>query len=163
MAGNAVPAQTSSETLADETFMSADALRNYMNEMLMAKASSEFSALDKAEEARKELTRTLLEKVEVTPQKVAEIKQSLTSKLRAAAQRGEGEVLVMRFPNSLCTDKGRAINNAEADWPETLMGRPRQAYEFWREHLQPAKFKLKALIIDWPGGLPGDVALFLSW
>ena len=69
----------------------------------------------------------------------------------------------MRFPSALCTDKGRAINNAEPDWPATLTGRPRQAYEFWKEHLQPAKYKLRAMIIDWPGGLPGDVAFFLSW
>ena len=163
MSDNAIPAQSNTETLGDESFMSADDLRNYMNELQMARASSEFGATDKAEEARKELIRTLQEKIEVTPQKIAEIKQSLASKLRAAAQRGETEVMVMRFPNSLCTDKGRAINNSEADWPETLTGRPRQAFEFWQEHLQPAKFKLKAMIIEWPAGLPGDVGFFLSW
>ena len=41
--------------------------------------------------------------------------------------------------------------------------RPRQAYEFWKEHLQPAKYRLKAIIVDWPAGLPGDVAFFLRW
>ena len=69
----------------------------------------------------------------------------------------------MRFPNTLCTDKGRALNNSERTWPDTLVGRPRQAYEFWREHLQPAGYRLKALIVDWPGGLPGDVGFFLGW
>ena len=101
--------------------------------------------------------------LQLTPEKIAEIKHNLATKTRAAAGRGETEVLVMRFPSALCTDKGRAINNAEADWPSTLTGRPRQAYEFWKEHLQPAKYKLRAIIIDWPGGLPGDVAFFLSW
>lgn len=150
-------------TLADESFMSADDLRAYMTEVEMAKASKMLGAMDKAEEARKKLVAALREEIDVTPEKVAEIKQSLANKTRAAAGRGEKEVLVMRFPSALCTDKGRAINNAEADWPTTLTGRPRQAYEFWKEHLQPAKYKLRAMIIDWPGGLPGDIAFFLSW
>lgn len=150
-------------TLADESFMSADDLRSYMADLEMAKASKLLGAMDKAEQARKKLVATLQEEIAVTPEKIAEIKHSLATKTRAAAERGENEVLVMRFPSALCTDRGRAINNAEADWPTTLTGRPRQAYEFWKEHLQPAKYKLRAMIIDWPGGLPGDVAFFLSW
>jgi len=149
--------------LGDESFMSADDLRVYMTELEMAKASKMLGAMDKAEEARKKLVATLRDEIAVTPEKIAEIKHSLANKTRAAAARGETEVLVMRFPSALCTDRGRAINNSEADWPTTLTGRPRQAYEFWKEHLQPAKYKLRALIIDWPGGMPGDVAFFLSW
>jgi hypothetical protein len=149
--------------LADESFMSADDLRSYMAELEMAKASKLLGAMDRAEEARKKLVATLQEEIAVTPEKIAEIKHSLANKTRAAAERGEKEVLVMRFPSALCSDRGRAINNAEADWPTTLTGRPRQAYEFWKEHLQPAKYKLRAMIVDWPGGLPGDVAFFLSW
>jgi hypothetical protein len=149
--------------LADESFMSADDLRSYMAELDMAKASKLLGAMDRAEEARKKLVATLQEEIAVTPEKIAEIKHSLANKTRAAAERGEKEVLVMRFPSALCSDRGRAINNAEADWPTTLTGRPRQAYEFWKEHLQPAKYKLRAMIVDWPGGLPGDVAFFLSW
>ncbi len=150
-------------TLADESFMSADDLRSYMAELEMAKASKMLGAMDKAEQARLKLVAALKEEIDVTPAKIAEIKQSLANKTRAAAERGEKEVMVMRFPSALCTDRGRAINNSEADWPTTLTGRPRQAYEFWKEHLQPAKYKLRAMIVEWPGGLPGDVAFFLSW
>ncbi len=149
--------------LADESFMSADDLRAYMTDLQMAKASKVLDAMDKAEEARKKLVASLQQEIVVTPEKIAEIKHSLAMKTRAAAERGEKEVLVMRFPSALCTDKGRAINNAEPDWPETLTGRPRQAFQFWKEHLQPAKYKLRAMIIEWPGGMPGDIAFFLSW
>lgn len=151
------------DVLADESFMSADDLRSYMTDLEMAKASKLVGAMDKAEEARRKLVATLQNEIAVTPEKIAEIKHSLANKTRAAAGRGETEVLVMRFPSALCVDKGRAVNNAEAGWPATLTGRPRQAYEFWKEHLQPAKYKLRAMIIDWPGGLPGDVAFYLSW
>lgn len=157
------PHSPAPSTLADESFMSADDLRAYMTSLELAKASKLMGAMDKIEEARKKLVTTLSKEIDVSPEKIAEIKQSLANKTRAAAGRGETEVLVMRFPSALCTDKGRAINNAEADWPTTLTGRPRQAYGFWKEHLQPAKYKLRAIIIEWPGGLPGDIAFFLSW
>ena len=153
---------TDQTLLGDEIFMSAEDLRAYMAEMSMAKMSLELNAMDRADKARDELVKTMSAKIDVTPQKVAELTKTLTYKIRAAAKRGETELMVMRFPNSICSDHGRAINNAEQGWPETLTGRPRQAFEFWRDHLQPNHYKLKAQIIDWPGGLPGDVGFFLS-
>lgn len=157
------PAQRAADKLGDEAFMTAEELRKYMNDMALAKAGQEVSAMDKADAARKELITAMKAKVDLTPEKVQEIMQRLSTQLRAAAQRGDSEVMVMRFPNDICTDKGRAINNYEAGWPDTLTGRPRQAYEFWKEHLQPQKYRLSAVIVEWPGGLPGDVALFISW
>lgn len=84
-------------------------------------------------------------------------------RLTTAAERGETEVLMLRFPNALCTDHGRAINNEEPDWPDTLTGRPRQFYEIWRDHLKEADFQLKTMVIDWPDGMPGDIGMYLSW
>jgi hypothetical protein len=151
------------QELADETFMSAADLRTYMTEMQMAKASKSLDGMDRAEKARQELAKRLAEPIDLTPERLKEILQPLKSKLRAAAERGQTELMVMRFPNSICTDKGRAINNADPTWPETLTGRPRQAYELWRDQLRSAGFRLSAMIIDWPGGLPGDVGFFLKW
>ena len=151
------------DTLGDESFMSAKDLKKYMTEVMMTRASKEFGAMDKAEAARKELMETLGRELELTPEKLAEIKRNVTNKIKSAAERGDVEVMVMRFPNALCTDKGRAINNTESDWPKTLTGRPRQAFEFWKTHLQPMDYKLKAMIIDFPNGFPGDVGFFLSW
>jgi hypothetical protein len=151
------------QELADETFMSAADLRNYMTEMQMAQATKSVEGMDRADKARQELAKRLAEPVELTPERLKEILQPLKSKLRAAAERSQTELMVMRFPNSLCTDKGRAINNSDPSWPETLTARPRQAYELWRDQLRPAGFRLSAMIIDWPGGLPGDVGFFLKW
>jgi hypothetical protein len=149
------------QELGDESFMSAADLRTYMTEMDMAKALKEVDAMDRAEKARNELIKSLSTPVDT--ERLQEVRASLLHKLRSAAQRGARELMVMRFPTALCTDKGRAINNADADWPETLTGRPRQAYEFWRDQLRPAGYRLKALIVEWPGGLPGDVGFFLQW
>lgn len=155
--------QKAHATLGDETFMSADDLRSYMQEIEQAKLSKEISAMDRADKAREELIKTLSQPVNLTPERLHEISQNLQTKMRLAAQRGETEIMVMRFPNVLCTDKGRAINNAEDGWPDSLTGRPRQAYELWRDHLRAGHYKLKAMIIDWPNGMPGDVGFFLSW
>jgi membrane carboxypeptidase/penicillin-binding protein len=163
MAEEAVKSAGKLDVLGDETFMSADNLRTYMTNMGMTKAAKEVAAMAKADAARETLIRTLQEKLDLTPAKVAELKQNLVAKLHSAAERGETEVMVMRFPNSLCSDKGRAINNAEAGWPDSLTGRPRQAYEFWRDHLKDANYRLTAMVVDWPAGLPGDIALFVSW
>src|SRR3712207_2644618 len=129
------PDEKAQQELADETFMSAADLRIYMTEMQMARASKSNDGMDRAEKARQDLIKRMAEPVDLTPERLKEILQPLKSKLKAAAERGQTELMVMRFPNVLCSDKGRAINNADPSWPETLTGRPRQAYELWRDQL----------------------------
>jgi len=92
-----------------------------------------------------------------------DVMQRLTALVRGAAERGEHEVLAMRFPSEYCTDGGRAINNAEPGWPETLSGFARRGYEFWQRELAPHGFKVRAQIMSFPGGVPGDVGIFLRW
>ena len=83
--------------------------------------------------------------------------------IRRAANNGLTEVFVGRFPNELCTDRGRAINQQEAGWEKTLTGLPKEMYEFWERRLKPLGYKLKVQIVDWPGGMPGDVGITLKW
>jgi hypothetical protein len=149
--------------LADETFMSAAELGAYTAKLKAAKAMKDLKAEDHASKARAELIKTLSKPIELTPEKVQEITRPLLHKLRIAAEQGKNELLVMRFPNAMCSDGGRAINNTESDWPDTLTGRPRQAYEFWRDRLRPLGYGLAAMIVDWPDGMPGDVGFFLTW
>jgi hypothetical protein len=149
--------------LGDESFMSAEDLRKYMIQMEMARASKEGDQMSQADKAREELIKQLSKPVERTPERVREVIQTVKAKLRSAAEKGQTELMVMRFPTALCTDKGRAINNMDEDWPETLTGQPRQAYEFWRDHLKNAGYSLSAMIVEWPGGLPGDVGFYLKW
>jgi hypothetical protein len=156
-------APSAQHELEDEMFMSAADLQKYMTEMQMAKAGKSVEGMDRADKARKDLMKRLSEPLDLTPERMREILQPLKSKLMAAAERGQTELMVMRFPNALCTDKGRAINAGDSSWPDTLTGRPRQAYELWRDQLRNAGFKLSAMIIEWPGGLPGDVGFFLKW
>ncbi len=149
--------------LGDEPFMSAADLAGYAASIKKARAMKEFEGQDRAAKAQAELIQRLAEPVAVTPEKIQEITRTLLHRLRLAAEQGRKELQVMRFPNALCTDGGRAINNVEPDWPGTLTGRPRQAFEFWRDRLQPNGYGLRAMIVDWPLGMPGDVGFFLTW
>ena len=73
------------------------------------------------------------------------------------------EVEVFRFPNQLCTDKGRAINQQEPGWEKTLTGHPKEIYNLWEKYLRPRGYKLKAQVVDFPGGTPGDIGIILRW
>ena len=83
--------------------------------------------------------------------------------IQRAVNAGLTEVEVYRFPNELCTDRGRALNQGEAGWEDTLTGIPREIYELWREHLKPRGYKIRYQVIDYPGGIPGDIGVTLSW
>jgi hypothetical protein len=80
-----------------------------------------------------------------------------------AAQRGEHEFLLLRFPSSQCTDKGHAINIGDSTWPATLTGEAADLYRVWSEELRPAAFHLTARILEYPHGNQGDAGLILSW
>jgi hypothetical protein len=83
--------------------------------------------------------------------------------IKRAVSNGLTEVEVGRFPNTLCTDRGRAINQQEPGWEETLIGLPREIYQFWKTHMQPRGYRIKYQIADWPNGMPGDISISLSW
>ncbi len=80
-----------------------------------------------------------------------------------AVEAGHTSVQVYRFPNSLCTDNGRAINQAEEGWEKTLTGVPKEIYGFWKRQLHQRGYHIRYEILDYPGGMPGDVGIILSW
>jgi hypothetical protein len=73
------------------------------------------------------------------------------------------EIEIIRFPNELCTDKGRAINQQEPGWENTLTGAPKEIYQFWDKYFRPRGYKLRVQIVDFPGGVPGDIGMIVSW
>jgi hypothetical protein len=90
-------------------------------------------------------------------------KARLEKALLMAAERGETHLQVFTFPSELCTDGGRAINNGDPNWPETLVGYAKRAYEYYRIELQPQGYRLRAEILNFPGGMPGEVGVTLAW
>jgi hypothetical protein len=152
-------AKMNSSTTGTGTFSATD-LRRRMAEHEAAKAAEDAKRLEEQEARQKAVIEEFHKPPARTPEQLMTLVMHLVDR---AAERGESEVQVYQFPSFLCADKGRAINNFESEWHKTLSGRPQLAYEFWEANLKPLGFGLKAQILDYPGGFPGEVGFFLMW
>ncbi len=81
--------------------------------------------------------------------------------IQRAVSNGMTEVFLGKVPKELFTDRGRAINQAEPGWENTLTGLPKEIYDFWKKYLQPRGYKLRLQVVDYPDGMPGDFGLTL--
>ena len=130
-----------------------------------AKAVMQKIAMAEAEKASEEMRRRAREETEKKalidrlskPSGLSdeEVMKKAAAIIERAAKNGLTEVQVYRFPNTLCTDRGRAINQQEPGWEKTLTGIPKEIYEFWDRCLRPLEYKLRVQIVDYPGGVPG--------
>jgi CBS domain-containing protein len=89
--------------------------------------------------------------------------RNLIHAARTAAEHGEKEFQLLRFPSQLCSDGGRAINAPDPDWPATLRGEAAEVYLRWSRDLKPHGFHLAGRVMDFPDGVLGDIGLFLVW
>ena len=125
-----------------------------------AKASAALKAMHAEEEEKRALLERLGKPSGLSDDEVME-KASII--INRAVENGQMSVQVFRFPHSLCTDNGRAINQAEAGWEKTLTGIPKEIYDFWTRQLQPRGYHIRYETLEYPGGMPGDVGIILSW
>jgi hypothetical protein len=87
----------STHELGDEAFMSVADLKAYVAEVESAKASQSYGSVERAEKAKKDMIDKLMARIELTPERI----QSFLSRVKAAAARGESEMMVIRFPSEL--------------------------------------------------------------
>jgi hypothetical protein len=140
-------------------FSAAD-IKRRMAQREAEKAAEELRRVKEQQEKQKAMMAEFHAPPDRTPEQLMQMVMQLVTR---AAERGATEVQVYRFPTELCTDRGRRINNSEPEWEQTLEGRPKLGYEFWRDHLRPLGFGLNAVVLDYPGGMPGDIGFVLTW
>ena len=46
---------------------------------------------------------------------------------------------------------------------KNLSGLPKEIYHYWKRKLRPLGYHIRYHIVDYPGGMPGDIAITLSW
>jgi hypothetical protein len=129
-------------------------------EMEAEKASEYMQKLKLVEAEKKELLDRLAKPSGVSDE---ERMKRAAAIIKRAVSNGLSEVEVGRFSNKLCTDSGRAINQQEPGWENTLTGLPKELFQFWKVHLQPRGYRVKYQIADWPNGMPGDISITLAW
>jgi len=133
-------------------------LKQISSDAEMAKMDEERRAQKKKEEQQSELREAFMSR-EIHSEAIIRINKAV----RIAAERGHQQVEVITFPCTFCSDGGRRINIADPEWPGTLEGFAKKAYDFYAKELRHLGYKLHAEIISFPGGMPGEVGLYLKW
>jgi hypothetical protein len=124
------------------------------------KAEEHAQWLAAAEAEKRALTERLSKPSGLTEDEKVELASAV---IQRAVRNGLTAVQVYRFPNSLCTDRGRAINQREPGWERTLQGIPAEIYNLWSDYLKPRGYRIQYQIVDFPGGVPGDIGITLAW
>ena len=126
-----------------------------------AEKADQYTRALAAAEAEK---RVLIEKLSKPSGLTEDEKVKLASSvIQRAVRNGLTEVQVYRFPNTLCTDKGRAINQQEPGWEKTLTGIAQEIFQLWSDYLKPRGYRIRYQIVDFPGGVPGDIGIVIAW
>ena len=140
------------------TLLRPQDLNEIISDAEMQKMDDERKRKERQKRDQRELHEAFMAE-EIAPDAV----ERLNKIVRIAAQEGLKEVQVITFPASFCNDGGRRINNMLPDWPDSLEGFARRAYDYYMKELRPLGYKLHAQVIDFPGGVPGEIGLFLKW
>ena len=139
-------------------FLKPRDLKEITSEAEAAKMDEERQYKLRQDKVKKDLHEAFLAR-QIHPNVVQRINDAVT----IAARQGRHQIEVLTFPCQFCNDRGRRINNGDADWPESLEGFAKKAYEFYDRELKPNGFKMTAEVISFEGGVPGTVALNLKW
>jgi hypothetical protein len=133
-------------------------LRQITSDEEMAEMEKERQLKKKGGQQQEELKEAFMSR-ELHPEAIERINTAVSN----AAKNGHLQLQVLTFPSSYCNEGGRRINILDPEWPTSLEGFAKRAFEFYEKELRPLGYKLHAEIISFPGGLPGDVGLFLKW
>jgi hypothetical protein len=144
----------------DDLLPTALDCRKKSAEMEAEKAAEYMRRREAAEAEKRELLERLAKPSGVSDE---ERMKRAAAIIKRAVSNGLTEVEVGRFSNKLCTDKGRALNQLEPGWQDTLTGLPQELFQFWKQHLEPRGYRLKCQIAEWPNGMPGDFSMTLIW
>jgi len=148
---------------ADDASNVLPSAKQVMEQLALAEAAKASEAMRqhaKAEEEKKALIDKLTKPSGVSDEQAL---KRVATIVQRAVKNGRTEVEVFRFPNMMCSDRGRAINQQEPGWETTLTGLPKEMYAFWERCLRPLGYKVRFQVVDFSGGVPGDIGITLKW
>jgi hypothetical protein len=140
------------------SILKPDDLKKISDDADMAKAK-EYTAREKKKAEEEEHLREAFMGRDIHP----EVDQRVSAAVKRAAEQGLRELQVIVFPATYTNDGGRRINNFEDDWPTSLQGFAKLAHSYYEQQLKPLGYKLNVRILDYPGGMPGNIGMFLKW
>lgn len=138
--------------------MRPEDLRKVTSNAEMKKAEEASKYAKRKEDEQKKLHEMFMAK-DIPP----DARDRINNAIRRAAGDGLNVVQVCTFSATYCNDGGRRINNNEPDWSNSLEGFAKKAYDYYDKELRPLGYKLRVEVLDYPGGMPGNIGLFLRW
>jgi len=138
--------------------VSPNELKKLAEEIEIRKAREALEKSERAESEKKKLHDAFFQR-----EIAADANDRVSDAIRRAAENGLKEVHIVTFPATWTNDKGRRINNNEPDWATSLDGFAKRAYEFYDKEMRAAGYKLRCEVLTFPGGMPGDIGMYLSW
>ena len=115
---------------------SAEALRMSILQKEMDKMDVERKAREAEQKKLTAFTDDFLHK-RVSEDEIAMVRRLVAN----AVKDGKMEAMVYSFPSDLCTDSGRAINNNDPNWPETLQGKAKEFFDRYQELGKPRRLQ----------------------
>ena len=142
----------------DETPPSAEALRMSVLQKEMEKVDIYRKAREVEEREARGIHRDFMNN------HVSEDEMAMSA--AAGHERGEGMASSRRWSTA-----SPRVSAPTADAPSTTAIRAglrrckarRRSFESYEELAKPRGYKLKAMVINFPGGIPGDIGFFLNW
>ena len=138
--------------------MRPDDLKKITEDAGMAAAKEALAKHKKHEDEEKALHDAFMSR-QIHPQ----VKERVNAAVSAAAKNGLHEVKVITFPAEWLNDGGRRINNNEPDWKDSLSGFAKRAYDYFEKELKPLGYTTRVQVLSYPGGMLGDIGMFLKW
>jgi hypothetical protein len=138
--------------------VTAKELKRIAEETEARKAREALDKMRKLDSDQQALHQAFLEQ-EIRP----DAPERISAAVRRAAENGQKEIQALKFPATWTNDRGRRINNAESDWPVSLEGFAKRGYDYFIKELEPAGYKLRAQVLSYNDGVPGEVAIYLCW
>jgi hypothetical protein len=114
----------------DDKLLTPAELKGITDKVHMAKVQEQFDRVKKDQEEKRARHEAFMAS-HLHP----DVKALVNASVKRAAEQGLHEIPVLTFPASYCNDQGRRINNGEADWPQSLEGFAKKAYEFFEAEL----------------------------
>ena len=135
-----------------------DELRKAQEQRDMAAAREAAEKMRRAEEEQQQLHEAFMKR-KIGPEAI----ERFNTAVRKAAELGQHEIMIGQFPASWCSDGGRRINNNLEDWPDSLQGIAKEVYDYHQKNLAPLGYKMRVEVLNYPGGMQGDIGIFFRW
>jgi hypothetical protein len=135
-----------------------DELRKVQDQRDSAAAREAMEKMRRAEDEQQQLQDAFMKR-KIGPEAI----ERFNAAVKNAAEQGQHEILIGQFPASWCSDGGRRINNSLEDWPDSLQGIAKEVYEYHQKNLAPLGYKMRVEVLNYPGGVPGDIGIFFRW